>query len=68
MAGAAYICDIMAESERRWLDWIREWIRKSPKGRLIVIDILERVRQLTPTKTNAAHIVPITKRWLHFTN
>jgi hypothetical protein len=29
------------------LDWIREWVRKSPNRRLIVIDILERVRQLT---------------------
>ena len=32
------------------LDWIREWISKSPKGRLIVIDILERVRQLATGK------------------
>jgi hypothetical protein len=28
------------------LDWIREWIRKSPKARLVVVDILERVRQV----------------------
>ena len=32
------------------IDWIREWIRRSPKARLIVIDILERVRQLTNDK------------------
>jgi hypothetical protein len=28
------------------VDWIRRWIDKSPKPRLIVVDILERVRQL----------------------
>lgn len=32
------------------LDWIREWISKSPRARLIVIDILERVRQLANDK------------------
>jgi hypothetical protein len=32
------------------IDWIREWIRRSPKARLIVIDILERVRQLANDK------------------
>ena len=28
------------------VDWIRRWIEKSPNPRLIVVDILERVRQL----------------------
>ena len=32
------------------LDWIREWINRSPNKRLIVIDILERVRQLAKGK------------------
>jgi hypothetical protein len=32
------------------VDWIRAWIDRSPKPRLIVIDILERVRQLTSDK------------------
>ena len=32
------------------LNWIREWISKSPNRRLIVIDILERVRQLAASK------------------
>jgi AAA domain len=32
------------------LDWIREWINRSPKGRLVVVDILERVRQLANGK------------------
>jgi hypothetical protein len=30
--------------------WIRRWIDKSPKARLIVVDILERVRQLITGK------------------
>jgi RecA-family ATPase len=32
------------------IDWIREWITRSPNARLVVIDILERVRQLTNNK------------------
>ncbi len=28
-------------------DWIREWVGRSPKARLVIIDILERVRQHT---------------------
>ena len=32
------------------LNWIRDWISKSPNRRLIVIDILERVRQLAASK------------------
>jgi hypothetical protein len=32
------------------VDWIREWITRSPKPRLIVVDILERVRQLVGSK------------------
>jgi RecA-family ATPase len=32
------------------LDWIRDWIRKAAKPRLIVIDILERVRQRVASK------------------
>ena len=32
------------------VDWIREWISRSPKPRLVVVDILERVRQLLPSK------------------
>jgi hypothetical protein len=32
------------------LDWIREWIRKAAKPRLIIIDILERVRQRVASK------------------
>ena len=32
------------------LNWIREWLSKSSHRRLIVIDILERVRQLTANK------------------
>jgi hypothetical protein len=27
------------------LNWIREWISKAPKARLVIVDILERVRQ-----------------------
>jgi AAA domain len=32
------------------LDWIREWISRSPNARLVVIDILERVRQVVSSK------------------
>jgi hypothetical protein len=32
------------------VDWMRDWISRSPKPRLIVVDILERVRQLVPSK------------------
>jgi hypothetical protein len=33
------------------IDWMREWINKSPKTRrLIIIDILERIRQVVSTK------------------
>jgi RecA-family ATPase len=32
------------------VEWIRSWIDRSPKGRLIVVDILERVRQLVTGK------------------
>jgi len=32
------------------VDWIREWISRSPKPRLVVVDILERVRQLVASK------------------
>jgi hypothetical protein len=32
------------------VDWMRDWINRSPKPRLVVVDILERVRQLTTSK------------------
>jgi hypothetical protein len=32
------------------VDWIREWISRSPQARLIVVDILERVRQVASPK------------------
>jgi hypothetical protein len=44
------------------LDWMREWIEKARKPRLIIVDILERVRQRVVGDKNHS-TAPITRRW-----